>query len=422
MYTLIENARIFTPVSRPEGRRFWQTRTMPDGALLINGEKIVDAGSGAEMVRLLPEGAPCRTVDAAGRLLTPGFVDCHTHPVFDNLRSDEFVRRIQGATYEEIARAGGGIRSSVRHLRAADEAQLFARLLPRLDRFLEMGTTTLEAKSGYGLTVQDELKSLRVIRQANAAHAVDLVPTFLGAHEIPDEYRDRRQDYIALVTESMLPAVAAENLAAFVDVFCENHVFTEDEARRILLAGRAAGLKPKIHADQLHNSGGARVAAEVGAISADHLEHTPEALDAALRAARVVPVMLPGADFFLRSSRYGPARRMIEHGLPVALATDFNPGSCMSESMPMMLTLSCLALRLTPAEAFVAATLHAAMALGRQNEVGSLEAGKLADFVLWDAEDISEIPYHFGVNLVERVHKRGTLVFKQRNTNLEKYA
>ncbi|NUO80636.1 imidazolonepropionase, partial [candidate division KSB1 bacterium] len=356
----------------------------------------------------------CDELDAAGRLLVPGFVDCHTHPVFFNHRAHEFVERTQGATYKEIAARGGGIRYSVRDLRAAETGQLLQRVLLRLDTFLEHGTTTIEAKSGYGLSLEHELRSLEILQRAAQEHAVQIVPTFLGAHEVPDEYRERRESYLNLVIEEMLPTVASRGLAQFIDVFCEGHVFSEAEAMRILQAGRTHHLFPKIHADQLSESGGARVAIATHAASADHLEFTSPALYRELHAAGVVPVLLPGADFFIRAQRYADAQGMMAAGLPVAIATDFNPGTCMTESMPMMMTLACLSLRMTPAQALIAATLHAAQALRMGNIIGSLEVGKQADAVLYDAESVNELPYHFGVNLVHTVIKKGNVALQRR--------
>lgn len=412
---LITNATIFTPVSSASWQATWQTQQFAPGAMLLSRERVLAVGPENE-IESVPLAKRAERVDAGGRLLTPGFVDCHTHPVFHQLRAHEFELRIKGASYEEISRSGGGIRFSVRDLRQVSSEQLLACVLARLDSFLAFGTTTIEAKSGYGLSVPDEIKSLQVLRQAAAMHPVDIVPTFLGAHEIPDEYRSRRQAYIELVINEMLPRVVEANLASFIDVFCEDSVFTAEESKRILQAGEALGLRAKIHADQLHDSGGARVAADVGATSADHLEYTPPELDGRLADAEVVPVMLPGADFFLASRTYGPARRMIANGLPVALATDFNPGTCMSESMQMMLTLACLYLRMTPAEALTAATYHAAKAIARDAEIGTLEPGKLADFVIWEVSSLPEIPYHFAVNHVADVYKRGKLVYSKPRT------
>ncbi len=412
-WSLLLDAELFTPIASEGFATTWRSHLYSPGAMVFDAEgRIIAVGEQAEIEKKWPRDRAAEVISAERQLVTPGFVDCHTHPVFHNLRAHEFTMRIQGATYVEIAKAGGGIRYSVRDLQQASEEQLLSVLLPRLDRFIANGTTTIEAKSGYGLSVEAELKSLRVLRRAAELHPVDIVPTFLGAHEVPDAYRDRRAAYIELVVREMLPQVVEEGLARFIDVFCEDHVFTAQESRYVLEEGQKAGLAAKIHADQLHNNGGAAVAADVGAVSADHLEHTPAEMDSRLLQAGVVPVMLPGADFFLSSPVYGPARRMIEAGLPVALATDFNPGTCMSESMPMMLTLAGLQMRMTPEETLIAATLHAAMAISAQDHVGSLEVGKLADFVIWDARSPAELPYHFGVQLVQSVYKKGRLAYR----------
>lgn len=407
---LIHNARLATPIASTNGAPNWQLREIFPAALYCENGRIVRIGREQEVLAGLPA---CKQLDVKQKLMTPGLVDCHTHPVFFNLRAHEFVQRVQGKTYKEISAAGGGIRYSVRDLRQAEAAALLQRVLERLDNFLEYGTTTIEAKSGYGLSLEHELKSLEVLQQAASRHPIEIVPTFLGAHEVPDEFRERREDYIELVINEMIPAVAQRQLARFADVFCEGHVFKAEEARRILQAAKAAGLQPKIHADQLTASGGAEVAIEVGAISADHLENTPPALFADLRRSGVVPVLLPGADFFIRATQYADARTMIAVGLPVAISTDFNPGTCMTENLPMMMTLACLHLRLTPAEALIAATLHAAQALALGNQIGSLEVGKQADVMIWQAETVEEIPYHFAVNLVQCVIKKGRMVWSR---------
>ena len=412
---LIHNARLATPVASTTGVPNWQLTEIFPAALYCENGHIVRAGKEQEVLAGLPA---CEQLDARQQLMTPGLVDCHTHPVFFNLRAHEFVQRVQGKTYKEIAAAGGGIRYSVRDLRQANEQALLQRVLQRLDNFLQYGTTTIEAKSGYGLSLEHELKSLEILQQAGSQHPLEIVPTFLGAHEVPDEFRERREDYIKLVINEMIPAVALQGLARFADVFCEEHVFKAEESKRILRAAKAAGLQPKIHADQLTASGGAEVAIAVGAVSADHLENTPPALFENLRRTGVVPVLLPGADFFIRATKYADARAMIAAGLPIAISTDFNPGTCMTENLPMMMTLACLHLRLTPAEALVAATLHAAQALAMGNQIGSLEVGKQADVVIWNAAAVEEISYHFAVNLVHRVIKKGRLVCSRDQTNI----
>ncbi len=383
-----------------------------DGSVAIRGDHIVAAGTDPEVCRRVSIGAQTDIIDARGQVVMPGFIDPHTHPVFAGTREEEFELRIRGASYAEIAAAGGGIRSSVRQLRQATAEQLRQEALPRLNRLLSHGTTTIEAKSGYGLDMTNELKSLAVIAQLDREHPLDLVPTFLGAHEVPDEYRQDREEYIRLIVEEMIPRVTADDLAEFCDIFCEQDVFDVPESRRILTAAREAGLKLKLHADELAASGGSQLAAELGAISADHLVYTDADGIAAMATANVIPVLLPGTTFFLGSERYAPAREMIAAGLPVALATDLNPGSCMTESMPMILTLACLKMKLLPSEAICAATVNAAWAVDRGRMTGSLEKGKRADLVIWNMSNYKLLPYHFGVNLVDTVIKSGRVVYR----------
>lgn len=388
----------------------WTLFDLPNAALLIENGLIKKIGTEKEVVAAAP--ADVERIDGRGNLLSPGFVDCHTHPVFNRTREHEFVKRVQGETYQEIAAAGGGILFSVRDLRQTSSEVLLKKLLQRLDRFVMHGTTTIEAKSGYGLNFESEMRQLEVIKQAGEMHAVEVVPTFLGGHQIPEEHRSNRQKYLDLLTDEMLPAVAEKKLAQFADVFCESHVFNATESEQILKAAAGLGLRPKIHADQLSSSGGGEVAISVGAISADHLEYTPTALYDDLLEAGIVPVLLPGADFFINAPRYALAREMISAGLPVAISTDFNPGTCMTESLPMIMTLACLKLHMTPAEALVASTVHAARAIGLEQRIGSLEIGKQADMVLWNAENVDMIAYHFGVNLVQNVFKAGKLIYQ----------
>ena len=385
---------------------------LEDAAVASHEGRIVAIGSTEDVLARI-DATDAMRLSAHGQLVIPGFVDAHTHPVFAATREQEFELRIQGKSYQEIARAGGGIKSSVRRVRQASEAELLEMGKRHLDLFLRHGTTTIEAKSGYGLSVEDELKLLRVIKELNRQHDVELVPTFLGAHEIPDKYKDRRDYYIDLIIREMIPAVVEEELAFFCDIFCEEHVFDYDESLRILEAAAEAGLMPKIHADQLSDGRGAELAARVGAISADHLDHVSDAGIAALGRAGVVPVLLPGAVFFLGLSRYAPARKMIEAGLPVAIATDFNPGSCPSLSMPMMMAIAGTQMRMTPSESLVAATAHGAAAIARGQEIGTLEIGKQADFVIMNLENYKLIPYHFGMNFVDKVIKNGRVVYQQ---------
>jgi imidazolonepropionase len=371
-----------------------------NGQMLIRDGRIAEAGAN---VSIDPE---TEVIDAGGHVVMPGFVDAHTHPVFAGNRADEFEKRAQGATYQEIAASGGGIRSTVRKTRAATEDDLLKAAARYTDWFLRCGTTTIEAKSGYGLSLEDELKLLRTIPKLTPLRTV---PTFLGAHEVPDEYRGRRQDYLKLVIEEMLPRAAP--LAKFCDVFCEPKVFPVDEARKVLLAARAHGLGLRMHADQLENSGAARLAAELGAATADHLEHTDaEGIDA-LRKARVQPVLLPGAVYALGSRRYPDARAMIGAGLAVVVATDFNPGSSPTPSMPMILSLAATQMKMTPAESITASTINAAYSLGLGHEIGSLEPGKRADFVIHDCADHRELAYFFGIEPARSVYIDGRCVY-----------
>jgi imidazolonepropionase len=377
-----------------------------DGAMLIENGRIVQVGTRGEIE---PSIGPQDTlIDARGCVVMPGFVDAHTHPVFAGNRAAEFEQRIEGASYAEIAAAGGGIRSTVRATRAAGEDQLLMAAQRYVSWFHAGGTTTIEAKSGYGLTLENECKLLRVIGRLDGIRAV---PTFLGAHEIPDEFRGRPSEYADLVIHQMLPAVAQQRLAEFCDVFCEPGIFSIEESRRVLSAARSLGLGLRMHADQLSDSGGATLAAELQAATADHLEHTSARGILALQAAGVQPVLLPGSVYALGSSRYPNAREMIQAGLAVVLATDFNPGSSPTPSMPMILSLACTQMKMTPAEAITAATINAAYSLGRGGDIGSLEAGKQADFVIHDCPDYREIAYFFGAPLVQAVYLEGRPVW-----------
>jgi len=342
----------------------------------------------------------------------PGFVDPHTHLPFAGWRAGEFVERLRGATYETIAAGGGGILSTVRETRRAgiDDLVLLGR--ERCDRMLAHGTTTAEAKSGYGLTFEDELKQLRVVRRLHEIHPIDLVPTFLGAHALPPEFRDDREGYLREVTGRMIPEVAREGLARFCDVFVEHGAFTVEEGERVLRAAASHALVPRVHADQRSDGGGAALAARLGAASADHLDHTGEAGIAALAAAGTSAVLLPGAAFFLRDGHDAPARRLIEAGVPVALATDFNPGTCPTEVMPPILSLACLRLGMDPAEAITAATLNAAHALRLADRIGSLEVGKMADLQIVEVPDHRHLAYRFGGNFCRTVVKEGRIVVR----------
>ena len=350
-------------------------------------------------------------IDAQGSTVVPGLVDCHTHLAFGGWRADEFTQRIEGATYADIARAGGGIAKTVRQTREAGSDALLRRARGFVREMAALGVTTIECKSGYGLDREPELELLRVYRRLADVEPVAIVPTLLGAHVVPPEYRDRREAYVAMLVDELIPAVAAERLATACDVFVEETAFTIDEARRILLAGRAAGLAPRLHADQLTSSGGAELAAEVGALSADHLEHISERGIAAMAERGVVAVSLPIASLYLNQPPM-PARRLIAAGVPVAVATDFNPGSAPSYHLPLAMTLACTLQRMTPAEALKGATFYAAKALGLERRVGSLERGKAADFALIEAPDVQHWLYHFRPNACRLTVAGGRVIWR----------
>jgi imidazolonepropionase len=381
---------------------------VPDGALVVKDDKISWIGRTSE---LPPQPTDAEILDAAGRIVLPGLVDSHTHLLFAGTREDEFAERIRGVSYREIAERGGGINSTVRSVRAASKSELKELARPRLDRMLALGVTTVEVKSGYGLSPSDEIKCLEAIAELNREHACDLVPTFLGAHEVPPEYRNDRAGYVDLLVERMLPEVADRGLAAFCDVFCEQGVFSIEESERILRAAAKRRLGLKIHADEFTPLGGAELAARVGAASADHLLHVTAAGAAAMRAAGTVATLLPGTAFFLGLD-YARARWLIDQGLAVALASDCNPGSCMTENLPLIGTMACTQMKMDPAEVVTALTLNAAAALARSDRIGSLEVGKQADFVILDLPNYRLFPYHFGVNHVWRVVKSGRVVVR----------
>lgn len=382
------------------------TVAVRDGRIVWVGPEDLASGN----ISLLPGG---KKLDATGKVVTPGFIDSHTHLLFAGTREQEFELRLQGATYQEIAAKGGGIKSTVEMTRRASREELLALGRKNLLSMLSLGTTTVEAKSGYGLSTKDEIKMLEVLRDLSRETPVEIVPTFLGAHEVPLEYAGRTEDYIRLVIEEMIPAVAGGNLAIFCDVFCEKGVFSLDQSRRILEAGKRHGLLPKMHADELTPLGGAELAADIGAASADHLLFVSEKGMEAMAEQGVTATLLPGTAFFLFMGRYAPARRMIEKGVTVALASDFNPGSCMTESLPLITTIACTQMRLTPAEAIQGITLNAAKAIRRDKKIGSLEAGKQADMLILDIPDYRHIAYHFGVNHVAKVIKKGKIAWER---------
>jgi len=381
------------------------------GVVASRGADIVFTGTTEEMrgaVRLRPEG---ETLDAAGGCVLPGLVDPHTHLPFAGWRESDFERRLSGESYAEIAVSAGGILTTVRATRQAGRQELAALVRSRLDRMLLEGTTTAEAKSGYGLTLADELKQLEALADA-AGHPVEVVPTLLGAHVLPPEYRNRRGEYVSLVAGQMVPAAADRSLAQYCDVFVEDGAFTPQEARVILDAARQAGLGCRVHADQFSASGGAALAAEVGAVSADHLEHVDGRGASAMARAGVIGVLLPGASLFAGAGRAAPGRLLVEAGVPVAIASDFNPGTCPCESAAAMIPLACLLCGLMPDEAIVAATINAAASVGRAGRIGSLEPGKQADMAIFDVPDRRHLAYRFGVNHCAAVVKAGRVVVR----------
>ena len=385
-----------------------------NGAVAIKEGRIFWIGKTEELSEKLFLNRKGREIDATGKVVVPGLIDSHTHLIFAGSRENEFEQRIQGLSYLEIAERGGGILSTVEATRKASFNELLLLGKKRLDRMLSKGITTLEAKSGYGLSLQDELKILKVMKALQENHPIEIVPTFLGAHTVPREFRDARTRYIDLLTKEMIPKVAQERLAKFCDVFCEEKAFTVEESRKILETGKQYGLKPKIHADQLSPGGGAELAAEVDAFSADHLEYVSQEGIKKMAEKGVTAVLLPGASFFLSMKKYPPARDMIEQGVPVSLATDLNPGSSMTESLSLMMTMGCTMFKMTPKEVIQATTVHAARSIGREKEIGSLEVGKQADILLLDIPNYRYLPYHFGVDHVEKVIKKGKVVYTRK--------
>jgi imidazolonepropionase len=392
--------------ARPRtGAELRELAIINDAALLIEDARITAAGPYSELRSQIPPDVTI--IDANQRCVTPGFVDAHTHLVFAGNRAAEFEQRIAGATYQQIAAAGGGILGTVALTRAATEDELLTAARRHRDWMLRSGTTTIEAKSGYGLDRDTELKMLRVIASLNEEGPARIVPTLLAAHTVPPEYKDRRADYVHFVSEELIPEVARLGLAKYCDAFCDDHAFTVEETRTVLSAAREHGLKLRLHAEQFRSGTGADLAAELGATTADHLETVTEATLQHLRAAGTQPVLLPGSVFALSRTQYPPARKMIDAGLAIVLATDFNPGSSPVPSMPFMLSLACLEMRLSPAEALTAATINAAHSLGLGDKIGSLEAGKQADFVLHEFPDYRELAYFIAAPMRPRVFIAG---------------
>lgn len=380
-----------------------------DGFIAIDdtGCIIATGKTGDINISLKPGG---RRISAAGKIVMPGFVDPHSHIVFGGSRIEEIKMRLAGKTYLEIQKAGGGINFTVSATRNASEGELLDRAEQVISFMLKHGTTTLETKSGYGLNKEVEIKTLQIIKKLNEKYYMDIVTTFLGAHLVPKEFAHKREEYIKLLIEEMIPSV--KDLAEFCDVFCEEGAFSVEEARKILLAGKACGLLPRIHAEQLSCIGGAELAGEIKALSADHLEYISREGIASMAANGVVAVLLPGATFFMNLDRYAPARTIIEEGVPVALATDYNAGSCWTYSMQMIMSLACIKMKMTPEEAIVASTVNGACALKREEFVGTLETGKYGDVIICDVPDYSLLPFYFGANHVVTVIKKGKVVFE----------
>lgn len=386
---------------------------VPDGAVLVRDGRIAAVGQ-REEIESRKEARQAEKLDVGGRVVLPGFVDSHTHLVHAASRAEEYELKIQGASYEEIARKGGGILNSVKKLRAATAEALKARARAALEEFASYGTTTVEAKSGYGLDVASELKILRLHRELQREQPLEIVSTFLGAHVVPAEFRgkpDGAERYIALLLEQMLPEIVNEELAEFCDVFCDRGAFTRAQAQRVLGEAQEHGLVPRLHAEQLSWTGATQLGVELGAASCDHLEQVNATDIRALAKSKTVATLLPGCDFHLGWKEYAPARKLIEAGAVVALATDYNPGTSPTVSMPMILSLACSELRMTPAEAIVAATINAAYALKREKQMGSLEPGKQADLAVFEVEDYHEIPYYFGMQRCWMTMKKGEIIY-----------
>lgn len=378
-----------------------------NAAVLIENEKITWHGKMEELSMASIKEAD--VLDCLDKVVMPGFVDPHTHLVFAGSRENEFAMRSAGLSYQEIALRGGGIISTVQQVRNSTKKDLKKNARKYLNAFLRNGTTTVEIKSGYGLDMDNEIKMLEAINELKDEEVLTIVPTFLGAHAVPPEFFGQKKEYIREITERMIPYIAKKKLAVFCDAFCEKGYFNQEDCREIFSKGTSVGLPPKVHADELTSGGGAELAAEVRAASADHLEHISDVGIKAIAHSGVVAVLLPGVSFFLHH-QHAPARKLIDAGVPVAIATDFNPGSCMSYSMPMMMTIACAQMKMSPEEAITASTLNAAAAVNLSSEIGSIEIGKKADLIVLDIPNYKFLPYHFGENHVEKVVKNGVVL------------
>ncbi|HHE37254.1 MAG TPA: imidazolonepropionase [Candidatus Cloacimonetes bacterium] len=393
------------------GKEMDEVSIIENGAIAIKDSKIIAV---EETSNIFEKYNSDQKIDASNKVVMPGFVDPHTHPVFVHTRENEFEMRIKGKSYVEISQSGGGIRSSIQAVRETSEDELFELSKKRIQRIIANGTTTIEAKSGYGLSTESEIKMLKVIRRLNEEFPIDIIPTFLGAHEFPTEYNDNRAEYIRILKKEMMSEVRRQKLAEYCDIFTEKHVYSIEQSREILTHARKLGFKIRMHADEIEPIGGAELAAEVGAVSADHLGATSDEGIKAMRDAGVIATLLPGTIFSLGMKNYARARAMIDSGLPVALATDFNPGSCNCDSMQFIITLACLQMKMTVAEAITAATINAAYSLEMGDKTGSLEVGKKADILIMDMPTYKYLPYHFGSNNVEIVIKDGEIIWEKK--------
>ena len=393
-----------------KGKNQGELLFLKDANILCEGERIATVGTGND----LPQAD--EVIDAQGCLVTPGLVDAHTHLVFGGWRQNEMAMKLAGAGYLDILKAGGGILSTVRSTRQASKEELYDKAETALDEMLKLGTTTCEAKSGYGLDLQEEVKQLEVIRELNERHVMDLIPTFLGAHAYPEEYKQDHESYVQQICEEMIPYVAKHRLAQFCDVFCETGVFSVEESEKILLKAQESGLKSKIHADEIDAIGGSSLAGKIHAVSAEHLIVCNEEGIKALSKGNVIACLLPATSLYL-SADFAKARAMIENDVAIALGSDFNPGSCPCLNLQLVMTLACLKYRMRPEEVLNAVTINAAAAIDRNDRIGSLEAGKQADIVIWKAEDLNYLCYRLGSNLVSRVIKKGRVVYRNEETD-----
>ena len=391
------------------GKNMSELGIINNGAVAVKDDRIIFIGTTEELISKFEFGKIYTKIDAANKLVTPGFVDPHTHIIFSGSRENELSMKLDGKSYLEILDAGGGILKTVRDTREAPIEKLVENGKTILDKMMSYGTTTVEAKSGYGLTTESEIKQLKTIQILNLEHPLDIIPTFLGAHSTPPEFKDRTDDYVELITSEMIPKIANENLAEFCDVFCEKGIFSIEQARKILNVASRYGLKPQIHIDEIFDTNGALFASEIKAYQTGHLLKSNDEGLKAMAKEEVIATLLPGTPFCLMLDDYAPARKIIDYGVPVAIATDLNP-NCWTESMQMVIGLACYMMRLTPSEALTAATINGACALDRQDEIGSLEVGKKADLIVFDIPNHQFIPYHFGVNLVSKVIKNGKIV------------